>query len=348
MEVPRNTYLISLERAIRSDNVTNLNKALKLEERLLDSELEEMMLPKSLLHFCIENLATNCLEQLLTQTMHNPPDINEVYKGETLLTRLILITSVEQKRQKEMERKNKSLQMGARRKSTMNPMSNFMSKANTNAVTQATRPPQELAFQIMEFLLRQPTTDPNAARSDGWTPLMLACYLGNAEACEHLLTSPELDEDSYNDAYNRVGGPPSESVASSKVSNVSSYYPDNGLNPVHIAAANGHTKTVETLVNMNDDVLFTCEYGTDYDDIDLDHCNTPFMMAAMNSQTETAEKLLKLQMAKMVRDLDKLAPIKLRTNHTTSMKSKMGNFREKQVASRARSRLEKEYDSVFS
>merc|ERR1712170_61138 len=82
------------------------------------------------------------------------------------------------------------------------------------------------------------------------------------------------------------------------------FNPKSGLSPIHVAAANGNTETVEILAAELDNSLFKCEFGKSYHDLDLENSSTPFMLAAVNSHVGTAETLLKLQKENMFKELD--------------------------------------------
>ena len=295
MEQFRTGYLTKIERAIKSDNPTSLTKVLKLEEDTNDDFLmksdknsQNMKLPAGILHFCADQWAVNCLTTILGQTRHDIPDLNNVYKNQTLLTRLIEILSKEQKRRKDIEK------TGGKPKKANN---------NTLNVTSTSSSSQDVITKIFQTLLDTGTVDPNQPRTDGWSPLMLACFYGIPSIVEMLISTGKLEELSEED-IEKIDG------LKNKKNLVEMYNPETGLLPIHIAAANGNTETVDILAEENPDSLFSCEFGWKYDSLNLENANTPFMMAAINSHIDTAENLLRLQKQRMIAQLDAVTKYK--------------------------------------
>jgi len=319
MEQFRGTYLTKIERAIKSDNPTSLTKILKLEEDdddfLLKSNLEQMKLPKGILHFCVDQWAVNCITTILGQSRHAVPDLNSVYKGQTLLTRLIEILSREQKRKKDIEKRSKhsgNLKSGIIRPAEHNKSRRMTTTSTHNiSLNTTTTSSQDVVTKIFQLLLDTGLIDPNKPRSDSWSPLMLACFFGIPTAVEMLIDTgkvEELTQDEIIDLNQKTVNGSEDSYSS--VLNIDTFNPKTGLLPIHVAAANGNTETVDILAAENPASLFSCEFGWGYDDLNMDNANTPFMMAAINSHIGTAENLLKLQREKMIAQLDAVTKYK--------------------------------------
>ena len=319
MEQFRGSYLTKIERAIKSDNPTSLTKILKLEEDdddfSLKSNLEQMKLPKGILHFCVDQWAVNCITTILGQNRHAVPDLNSVYKGQTLLTRLIDILSKEQKRKKDIEKRSKhsgTSKLGISKPGEHNKSRRMTVNSSHNiSLNTTTTSSQDVVTKIFQLLLDTGLIDPNKPRKDGWSPLMLACFFGIPTAVEILIDTGRVEQLSQNEIFDLKQKHFDGSEDShSSVLNIDSFNPETGLLPIHVAAANGNTETVDILAAENPASLFSCEFGWGYDDLNLENANTPFMMAAINSHIGTAENLLKLQREKMIAQLDAVTKYK--------------------------------------
>lgn len=336
----RTTFLQKMEKSIKADNTHLLQKTLKLDRitkstfglsklDFLAKELEIMKLPKNTLHFIAESGALECFKLILNQTVHDY-DVNYLYKGETVLTRLVVLASQKFQGQstledlKELIKQRKKIQMknnaivgkglGLDQANNGNTKQNEILKSINEATSNLL--PTEIATAMVKEISKVVECDFNLPREDGWRPLMLAGYLGCTDVCKILITPrTELlfsrhmhNQDSrfktqmYNQNFLNSNNQP-------KIADIN-FYNSDGLNCVHIAAANGNSETATFLLQEEQKFLSTCEFGVDYNAKShgkMCHGLTPLLVAAVNCQVHTAKAILELHRKKIEMDLDKVA-----------------------------------------
>merc|ERR1712150_50844 len=172
---------------------------------------------------------------------------------------------------------------------------------------------------VREISKNCPNCNFNLPRVDGWRPLMLASFLGCTDVCEILIKErkPLI-------AYRQMEDFQIKPVEIKKpeIADIN-FYNEEGLNAVHIAAANGNAETAAFLIKQDNKFLSTCEYGMDYNAKQSNFGFTPLLVAAINCQVETAEKILSLHKKEMNKNLDKVAnKVKLGTEHKERAKAR--------------------------
>ena len=340
----RTNFLQKIEKAIKSDNGYLLKKTLKLDldqrsgkihkkSNFLPKELQAMRLPKNILHFTAEAGALECFRILLNQDLHNL-DVNFVHKGETVLSRLILLAS--QKLQfSGMQSPNDYKELIKQKKKLQQKQSSIVGKGlgvsqagadtSMNDSTSSLLP-TEIAVEMVKEIAEIPECDFNLPRVDGWRPLMIASYLGCTEVCRILIENRSVSSDLHNvtptQSYITLTGEPIQKQQP-KPADIN-FYNSEGLNCVHVASANGNSETTAYLIEKNSKFLNTCEYGIDYNAKEMSHGFTPFLVAAVNCQTSTAEAILNIQRQRLNTNLDKIASkVKLGGNSRELMKNKV-------------------------